>query len=104
MKLHVGDKVIVTAGKDKGVQGKVTQVVPSKNKVVVEGANFYVRHIKKQGEREGQKVRKERALPVGNVAPLNPDTKKPDRIGYRIEEDGTKVRIFKKTGKVVKYE
>lgn len=104
MKLHVGDQVIVTAGKDKGTQGKVLRVLPAKHKVVVEGANMYTRHMKKQGDREGQKVRKERALPMGNVAPLNPDTKKADRIGYRIEDDGSKVRIFKKTGKVVKYE
>lgn len=101
MKFKVGDMVLVTGGKDKGKQGKVTRVLPEKDRVVVEGMNMYTRHMKKQGERSGEKVRKERPLPTANVAIMNPITKKVDRIGYKVAKDGSKTRIFKKTGKEI---
>lgn len=100
MKFKVGDTVIVTAGKDKGKQGKITVVKPGLNKVVVQGINMYTRNIKPMNGRAGERVRKERAVDVAKIAILNPETGKADRIGYAIN-DGTKVRIFKKTGKNV---
>ena len=101
MKFKIGDMVLVTGGKDKGKQGKITKVLPEKDRVVVEGMNMYTKHVKKQGERSGEKIRRERPLPTANVAIINPTTKKADRIGYKVAKDGTKVRIFKKTGKEV---
>lgn len=101
MKFKVGDIVLVTGGKDKGKQGKIVKVLPLLNRVIVEGVNMYVKHIKPFAGRPGDKVKRERALPTANVAILNPDTKKTDRIGYTIAKDGTKARIFKKTGKVI---
>jgi large subunit ribosomal protein L24 len=100
MKFKVGDLVLVTGGKDKGKQGKITRVVPSRNAAVVEGVNLYVKHIKPYGEQAGQRVRRERALPVANIAILN-DQGKADRVGYLVAADGTKQRVFKKTGKVI---
>lgn len=101
MKFRLKDIVLVTAGKDKGKQGKIVKLFPKRDRVLVEGVNFYVRHIKKQGERSGEKVRKERSLPTASIAIINPSTKKPDRIGYQVSKSGEKVRIFKKTGKEV---
>ncbi len=100
MKFKVGDQVLVTGGKDKGKKGAITKVVSDKDRVVVEGANLYTKHIKPMNGQEGQRVRRERALPTANIAVLN-DKGEVDRIGYSIAKDGTKTRIFKKTGAVV---
>lgn len=99
MKLRVGDQVLVTAGKDKGKQGKITRVLPKLDAVVVEGMNLYVKHIKPYGERAGERVRRERPLPTAKVAILN-EKGQPDRVGYRVTAAG-KERIFKKTGTVI---
>lgn len=101
MKLKINDTVMVTAGKDKGKQGKILKTFPQLDRVLVEGVNKYVKHMKKQGERSGERVLRERPLPTGNVAILNPETKKIDRIGYMVDKAGTKVRVFKKTGKAI---
>lgn len=101
MKFKVGDQVLVTGGKDKGKQGKIVRVLPLLNRVVVEGMNMYVKHIKPFAGRPGDKIKKERALPTANIAIFNPETKKADRLGVVIAKDGTKSRIYKKTGKVV---
>ena len=100
MKFKVGDQVIVTAGKDKGKQGKITRVIPKENTVVVEGLNVYVKHIKPYGDRAGNRVQSERPLPTAKIAILN-EAGKPDRIGYRIAKNGDKERIFKKSGTVI---
>ncbi|HZZ98646.1 MAG TPA: 50S ribosomal protein L24 [Candidatus Saccharimonadia bacterium] len=104
MKLRKNDIVMVTAGKDKGKQGKILRVLPKENKVVVEQANIYAKHIKKQGERGGEKVLRERPLPSANVAIINPDTKKIDRIAYLTDKEGNKTRVFAKTKKAIRYE
>lgn len=101
MKFKVGDQVLVTGGKDKGQQGKITKVLPVKETVVVEGLNMYTRHMRPQAGQSGQKVRRERPLPTANVAIWNPNTKKVDRIGYSVAKDGSKTRIYKKTGKAI---
>jgi large subunit ribosomal protein L24 len=101
MKFKVGDTVLVTGGKDKGKQGKIVKVVSEQHKVVVEGVNLYVKHMKKMGNQSGQRVRRERPLPTANVAIWNEETKKVDRVGFQVAKDGKKVRVFKKTGKVI---
>lgn len=101
MKFKVNDQVLVTSGKDKGKQGKITRVIPEQDAVVVEGMNMYTRHIKPQAGRSGDQVRRERPLSTGKIAIWNPTTKKADRVGYLIAKDGSKTRIFKKTGKAI---
>lgn len=101
MKFRVNDNVEVTAGKDKGKHGKILKVFPKKDRVTVSGVNMYVKHIKPVQGRAGERVRRERALPTANIAILNPDTGKVDRIGLKLIE-GKKVRIFKKTGEEIK--
>ncbi len=100
MKFKVGDSVLVTGGKDKGVKSTIVKVIPQSNKVVVKDANKYVKHIKPMSGKPGDKVRVERALPTAKVAILN-DKGQVDRIGYGVDKAGTKVRIFKKTGALV---
>jgi len=100
MKIKLGDEVIVTTGKDKGKKGKVLKVLPKKNMVVVEGVNQVVKHIKPYAGRSGERKTIQKPILVSKVAILN-DKGQPDRVGYRIEKDGTKVRIFKKTGKII---
>ncbi len=105
MKFKVGDKVLVTAGKDKGMKSVVTRVLPQKNRVVIEGANQYVKHVKPMPmiNRPGERIRQERPLPVANIAILN-NQGEPDRIGYKTKKRGSqveKIRIFKKTGEEI---
>jgi large subunit ribosomal protein L24 len=100
MKFRSGDNVIVTAGKDKGKTGKILKVLPAANKVVVENANIYVKHMKPMNGQEGQRLERPRALPTANVAIINNEGK-PDRIGYKVSKSGAKERVFKKTGKAV---
>ncbi|MEP7167611.1 MAG: 50S ribosomal protein L24 [Candidatus Woesebacteria bacterium] len=101
MKLRINDTVIVTAGKDKGKQAKIVKVIPKEDKVVVQGMNMYVKHIKPIQGRSGEKIRKERPMHTASVAILNTETGKVDRVGYKVV-DGKKVRIFKKTGEEIK--
>lgn len=100
MKLQLGDTVKVTSGKDKGKTGVVRMVLPKEDRVVVEGANMYVRHIKPMQGRAGDKIRVERPLPTAKVAIIN-DKNEVDRIAYAVAKDGSKTRVFAKTGKPV---
>lgn len=97
MKLRVNDQVLVTAGKDKGKKGKIIRVVPTRDAVVVEGVNLYVKHMKPMQGQAGQRLVLPRPLPTAKVAILN-DKGQADRIGYKVAKDGSKTRIFKKTG------
>jgi large subunit ribosomal protein L24 len=102
MKIKKGDEVIVIAGKDKGVTGKVISADPKSDRVVVEGVNMVKRHTREtnqgpRGAKEGGIVTKEGSVHVSNVA-LVVDGK-PTRVGYRTKDDGTKVRVSRRTGK-----
>ena len=100
MKFKVGDNVLVTAGKDKGKKSEIIAVDAGNNTVVVKEINMYVKHVKPMNGQAGDKVRKERAMPTAKIAILN-DKDQADRIGYTVAKDGTKVRVFKKTGAAV---
>ncbi|WP_449237018.1 50S ribosomal protein L24 [Berryella wangjianweii] len=96
MKIKKGDLVQVIAGKDKGKQGVVLRALPSRNRVVVEKVNMVKKAQRPtQQNPQGGIMSIEAPLHVSNVMLVNPDTKKPARVGFRIEEDGTKVRYFK---------
>ncbi|GAA1464060.1 50S ribosomal protein L24 [Nocardiopsis exhalans] len=99
MKIKSGDEVIVLAGKDKGATGKVVKALPKEDRVIVEGVNLVKKHRKANpaGGQQGEVVTKEAPLHVSNVA-LAEDGKA-TRVGYRFEEDGTKVRVSRRTGK-----
>jgi len=102
MKIRTGDVVIVIAGKDKGKQGTVTRVLAEKNRLVVEGINMRVRHIKKTSQGPGQRVRFAANLHASNVMILDPKSKKPTRVGYKVDaKTGNKQRIAKASGEVI---
>jgi len=101
-KIKKGDEVIVLTGKDKGRRGIVLRVVDAE-RVVVEGVNKVKKHQKPNPLRglAGGIIEKEMPIHVSNVALFNPVTQKGDRVGFRVLEDGRKVRVFKSNGEVV---
>lgn len=102
-KIKKGDLVIVTAGKDKGRQGVVLSVAKLGQRVFVEGVNLVKRHTKGNPQQQvpGGIVSKEASIHISNIALYNQETGKADRVGFKILEDGRKVRIFKSTKEVV---
>lgn len=101
-KLKREDEVIVIAGRDKGKRGKVTRVL-SGERVIVSGVNMIKRHTKPNPNlnKQGGIVEKEAGIQISNVAIFNPKTEKADRVGIRIEEDGSKVRFFKSDNSLI---
>ncbi|MEW4981781.1 MAG: 50S ribosomal protein L24 [Cycloclasticus sp.] len=101
-KIKKGDEVIVLTGKDKGKRGLILSVV-SADKVLVEGINSVKKHQKPNPNKgiEGGIVEKQMPINISNVAIFNTQTKKADRIGFRVLEDGKKVRFFKSTNEVL---
>jgi large subunit ribosomal protein L24 len=101
-KIKKGDTVVVTAGRDKGKRGDVSQVVDASH-VVVNGINTVKRHTRPNPMKNqpGGIVSKDMPIHVSNVAIWNPVTGKPDRVGFRVLEDGRKVRFFKGNGEQI---
>lgn len=101
-KIRRDDEVIVIAGKDKGKTGKVLQVITGTERLIVEGINLIKKHQKPvpQLQQQGGIVEKEASINVSNVAILNPETGKADRVGFKFE-DGKKLRVFKSNGKTI---
>ena len=102
MKIKKGDTVVVIAGKDKGAKGKVIQAYPERSRVLVEGVNRIKKHTRisqtQRGAQSGGIVTQEAPIHVSNVMVVDSDGK-PSRVGYRIGEDGKKVRISRRNGK-----
>ncbi len=101
-KIRKGDDVIVLAGKNKGQRGSVLRVAAD-DRVFVENVNMIKRHTKADPNRNqpGGIVEREASLHVSNVALYNAAAKKGDRVGFKVLEDGRKVRVFRSTGEVV---
>ena len=97
MNFKTGDKVVVISGKDKGKEGKITHVLLSENRVVVEGVNIVKKHVKGNGQTAGSINEVEAPLHASNVMIIDPKTKKPTRIGHSIDKDGKKIRVTKKS-------
>jgi large subunit ribosomal protein L24 len=101
-KIRKGDEVIVTTGKDKGRRGTVLQIFDD-GRVLIEGVNLAKKHVKPNPNVGEQGGIQDKAMPVdvSNVLVFNPKSKKGERVGIRVEDDGSKVRIFRGTGDVV---
>ena len=101
-RIRKDDEVVVIAGKDKGRRGKIVRVM-DEERVIVAGVNLVKRHTKPNPARNvaGGIVEREAAIHVSNVMLFNPLTKKGDRVGFRVLEDGRKVRFFKSNNEVV---
>ena len=96
-KIRKGDKVIVLSGRDKGRTGEVFEVRPEQEKALVRGINMSKRHQKQTQAQEGGIISKEQPIHLSNLAYVGKDGK-PTRIGFKIQADGTKVRVAKSSG------
>ena len=103
IRLKKGDLVMVRAGKYKGKTGKIIATHPSANKVTVEGINIAKKHVKPNNAHpQGAIVELTKPIWVSKVGKVETTTKKPSKIGYKVDKDGNKVRIFKSSGKEIK--
>lgn len=100
-KIKKGDKVIVLTGRDKGKHGEVIEVRPKESRALVRGVNMVRRHQKQTAKDEGGIISKEAPIQLSNLALEDPRDGKPTRVGIKILEDGTKVRIAKRSGEVI---
>ena len=98
-KLRKGDKVVVLAGKDKGKEGEITAVMPTKGKAIVDGVNIAIRHQRQTQNNQGGRQPKAMPIDLSNLALLDSNGKA-TRVGFRME-DGKKVRFAKTTGDAI---
>jgi large subunit ribosomal protein L24 len=100
-RIKKGDRVVVIAGRDKGRTGEVLQVLPKEDRAVVRGVNVVKRHQRQTASQEGGIISKEATIHLSNIAIADPQSGKATRIGFRIQDDGRKVRVAKRSGEVV---
>ncbi len=100
MKLRIGDSVVILTGKDKGKSGLIHKIMAEKGLVMVEGINKKIKHVKGRDGNAGERVEFFAPIAISNVAIVDPKTKKPTRVGYKIEK-GQKIRIAKASGSVI---
>ncbi len=103
MKIKTGDNVKILAGKDRGKEGKVLQVFPKHQRVVVEGVNLMTKHLKKRGNHPGQKIQFSSPVHISNVKLISPKSGTSGRVGFKsIEKEGSKqkIRVIRSKGKV----
>ena len=100
-KVKKGDRVIVTSGRNKGVTGEVLRVLPTENRVVVQGINVVKRH-QKPGQMDPGGIKTfEAPVHISNVAIMDPRDGKPTRVGFKIDEHGRKTRYAKRSGESI---
>ena len=100
MKIIKGDTVVVISGKDRGKEGVVSQVLPASNKVIVDGVNVAKKHQKpRKANEQGGIIDRDMPIHVSNVMLVHRG--KPTRVGFKVNADGTKVRIAKRTGEEI---
>ena len=97
-KIKKGDKVVVLTGRDKGRSGEVIEVRPSESRALVRGVNMVKRHQKQTPQREGGIISKEAPIHLSNIAVADPKSGKATRVGFKIMNDGRKVRVAKRSG------
>lgn len=100
-KIKKGDKVVVLAGRDKGRSGEVVRVMPREDRALVRGVNLVKRHQRQTVKEEGGIIRKEGPIHLSNLALADPHDNKPTRVGFKILDDGRKVRFAKRSGELI---
>ncbi len=101
-KIRKGDRVQVLAGRDKGRRGEVLSVSPAEGRALVQGVNMVKRHQKPGGlNAPGGIIEKEAPIHLSNLALIDPKSDKPTRVGFRVLEDGKKVRVARSSGEVL---
>jgi len=100
-KIRKGDKVVVLTGRDKGRSGEVVQVMPTEDRAIVRGVNMVKRHTRQTGAQEGGIISKEAPIQLSNIAIADPKDGKATRVGFKILDDGRKVRVAKRSGDLI---
>ncbi|HIJ38016.1 MAG TPA: 50S ribosomal protein L24 [Rhodospirillaceae bacterium] len=100
-KVKKGDQVIVIAGKDKGKKGEVLRVIPAESRVVVQGVGMITKHTRPSMSSQGGLEKREAAIHLSNVSLVDPKTDKPTRVGFKILQDGRKVRVARRSGEQI---
>lgn len=100
-KIKKGDNVVVLAGRDKGKAGEVLKVLPKDGRAVVRGVNMVKRHTKQSAQSEGGILSKEATIDLSNIAVADPKDGKPTRVGFKVLDDGRKVRFAKRSGDLI---
>ncbi len=101
LKIKKGDRVIVTAGRDKGKIGEVLKILTKDNRAVVQGINIFKRHKRPTQASAGGIVEKETAIHISNLSHIDPKDDKPTRVGYKFLEGGRKVRFARRSGEII---
>lgn len=101
LKFKKGDKVIVRTGRDKGKTGEILKVMPAANRAIVQGVNRVKRHTRPTQTNAGGIVEKEASIDISNLAHLDPKDDLPTKIGFKVLEDGRKVRFAKRSGEII---
>ncbi|MGN0191655.1 MAG: 50S ribosomal protein L24 [Candidatus Cryptobacteroides sp.] len=102
-RIKKGDTVYVNAGNDKGKTGKVLEVITEKNRAIVEGVNMVSKHTKPNAKNpQGGIIKQEAGIHISNLQLIDPVKGGPTRVGFKIKEDGKKVRVSKKSGEEIK--
>ena len=100
-KIKKGDRVVVLTGRDTGRTGEVVQVMPKDARAVVRGVNLVKRHTKQSQTSEGGIISKEATIDLSNIAVADPKDGKPTRVGFKVLDDGRKVRFAKRSGDLI---
>jgi large subunit ribosomal protein L24 len=100
-KIKKGDKVVILAGRDKGKSGEVIEVRPAEGRALVRGVNLVRKHQKQTQSQAGGIISKEAPLDLSNLAIADPKDGKPSRVGFKILDDGRKVRFAKRSGDLI---
>ncbi len=100
-KIRKGDRVVVTAGSDKGKTGEVRQVIPAEGRAIVAGVNLVYRHTRQTAQTEGGILTKEAPIHLSSLAIADPKSGKPTRVGFKTLDDGRKVRVAKRSGDLI---
>ncbi|MGD9921875.1 MAG: 50S ribosomal protein L24 [Pseudorhodoplanes sp.] len=97
-KIRKGDKVVVLAGRDKGRTGEVISVQPTEGRALVRGINMVKRHQRQTPQQEGGIISKEASIHLSNIAIADPKDGKPTRVGFKMMNDGRKIRVARRSG------
>src|SRR3954452_17034636 len=100
-KIKKGDKVVVITGRDSGKAGEVVQVMPKETRAIVRGVNLVKKHQRQTANQEGGIISKEATIHLSNLAVVDPKDGKPTRVGFKVLEDGRKVRVAKRSGDLI---
>ena len=100
-RIRKGDKVVVLSGRDKGRSGEVIEVNPRADRATVRGINMVKRHQKQTAQQEGGIISKELSVHLSNIALADPKDGKPTRVGFKVLDDGRKVRFAKRSGDLI---